>query len=115
MPLQGHNFVSIAHRNSKKIFICNTNTRALQSKVILTHAISWRKSYKANSTLLTMIHYASAHVWGRKAYKASPITSGVLWIHPTFPYCHSSQAARDMTLTSGLTNPLCFAHISKTN
>ena len=30
-------------------------------------------------------------------------------------YCHSSQAARDMTLTSGLTNQLCFAHISKIN
>ena len=40
--------------------------------------ISWPKSYNANSTLLTMIHYASAHVWRRKAYKASPITSGVL-------------------------------------
>ena len=52
-------------------FLCNTNTRALYSKVILTHAISWPKSYNANSTLLTMIHYASAHVWRRKAYKAS--------------------------------------------
>ena len=52
-------------------FLCNTNTRALHSKVILTHAISWPKSYNANSTLLTMIHYASAHVWRRKAYKAS--------------------------------------------
>ena len=30
-------------------------------------------------------------------------------------YCHSSQAARDMTLTGGLTDQLCFAHISKTN
>ena len=59
-------------------FLCNTNTRALHSKVILTHAISWPKSYNANSTLLTMIHYASAHMWERKAYKASPITSGVL-------------------------------------
>ena len=52
-------------------FLCNTNTRALHSKVILTHAISWPKSFNANSTLLTMIHYASAHVWRRKAYKAS--------------------------------------------
>ena len=52
-------------------FLCNTNTRALHSKVILTHAISWSKSYNANSTLLTMIHYASAHVWRRKAYNAS--------------------------------------------
>ena len=52
-------------------FLCNTNTCALHSKVILTHAISWPKSYNANSTLLTMIHYASAHVWRRKAYKAS--------------------------------------------
>ena len=52
-------------------FLCNTNTRALHSKVILTHAISWPKSYNANSTLLTMIHYASAHVWKRKAYNAS--------------------------------------------
>ena len=52
-------------------FLCNTNTRALHSKVILTHAISWPKSYNANSTLLTMIHYTSAHVWRRKAYKAS--------------------------------------------
>ena len=52
-------------------FLCNTNTRALHSKVILTHAISWPKSYNANSTLLTMIYYASAHVWGRKAYNAS--------------------------------------------
>ena len=34
---------------------------------------------------------------------------------PRFLYCHSSQAARDMTLTSGLTNQLCFAHIPKTN
>ena len=51
-------------------FLCNTNTRALHSKVILTHAISWPKSYNANSTLLTMIHYVSAHVWRRKAYKA---------------------------------------------
>ena len=52
-------------------FLCNINTRALHSKVILTHAISWSKSYNANSTLLTMIHYASAHVWRRKAYNAS--------------------------------------------
>ena len=52
-------------------FLCNTNTRALHSKVILTHAISWPKSDNANSTLLTVIHYASAHVWRRKAYKAS--------------------------------------------
>ena len=52
-------------------FLCNTNTRALHSKVILTHAISWPKSYNANSTLLTMIPYTSAHVWKRKAYKAS--------------------------------------------
>ena len=53
------------------MFLCNTNTRALHSKIILTHAISWPKSYNANSTFLTMIHYASAHVWRRKAYKAS--------------------------------------------
>ena len=52
-------------------FLCNTNTRALHSKVILTHAISWPKSHNANSTLLTMIHYTSAHVWRRKAYNAS--------------------------------------------
>ena len=52
-------------------FLCNTNTRALHSKVILTHVISWPKSSNANSTLLTMIHYTSAHVWRRKAYKAS--------------------------------------------
>ena len=48
-------------------FLCNTNTCALHSRVILTHAISWPKSYNANSTLLTMIHYTSAHVWRRKA------------------------------------------------
>ena len=59
-------------------FLCNTNTRALPSKVILAHAISWPKSCNANSTLLTMIPYASAHVWRRKAYNASYITSGVL-------------------------------------
>ena len=52
-------------------FLCNTNTCALHSKVILTHAMSWPKSYNANSTLLTMIHYTSAHVWKRKAFKAS--------------------------------------------
>ena len=52
-------------------FLCNTNTCALHSKVILTHAISWPMSCNANSTLLTMIHYTSAHVWGRKAYNAS--------------------------------------------
>ena len=52
-------------------FLCNTNTRALHWKVILLHAISWPKSYNANSTLLTMIHNASAHVWRRKAYNAS--------------------------------------------
>ena len=52
-------------------FLCNTNTRALHSKVILTHAISWPMSCNANSTLLTMIHYTSAHVWRRKAYNAS--------------------------------------------
>ena len=52
-------------------FLCNTNTCALHSKVILTHAISWPKSYNANSTQLTMIHYTSAHVWKRKAYNAS--------------------------------------------
>ena len=52
-------------------FLCNTNTRALHSKVIWTHAISWPKSYNANCALLTMIHYTSAHVWRRKAYKAS--------------------------------------------
>ena len=34
---------------------------------------------------------------------------------PRFLYCHSSQATRDMTFTSGLTNQLCFAHIFKTN
>ena len=59
-------------------FLCNTNTRALHSKVILTHAISWPKSYNANSTLLTMIDYTSAHLWERMAYNASQITSGVL-------------------------------------
>ena len=32
-------------------FLCNTNTCALHSKVILTHAMSWPKSYNANSTL----------------------------------------------------------------
>ena len=52
-------------------FLCNTNTCALHSKVILTHAMSWPKSYNANSTLLTMIYYTSAHVWKRKAYNAS--------------------------------------------
>ena len=52
-------------------FLCNTNTRPLHWKVILTHAISRPKSYNAKSTLLTMILYASAHVWRRKAYKAS--------------------------------------------
>ena len=52
-------------------FLCNTYTCALHSKVILTHAISWPKSYNANSTLLAMIHYTSAHVWKRKAYNAS--------------------------------------------
>ena len=52
-------------------FLCDTNTCALHSKVILTHAMSWPKSYNANSTLLTMIHYTSAHVWRRKAYDAS--------------------------------------------
>ena len=52
-------------------FLCNTNTRTPHSKVILTHLISWPKSYKANPTPLTMINYASAHVWRRKAYKAS--------------------------------------------
>ena len=56
---------------TQEMFLCNTNTRVLHSKVILPHAISWPKSYKANSTLLTMIHYATAHVWRRKAYKAS--------------------------------------------
>ena len=34
---------------------------------------------------------------------------------PPFLYRQYSQAARDMTLTSGLTNQLCFAHIFKTN
>ena len=52
-------------------FLSNTNTRALHSKVILTHAISWPKSNNANSNLLTMIHYASAQVWRRNAYNAS--------------------------------------------
>ena len=56
---------------TQREFLCNTNTCALHSKVILTHAMSWPKSYNANSTLLTMIHYTSAHVWKRKAYKAS--------------------------------------------
>ena len=56
---------------TQREFLCNTNTRALHSKVILTHAISWPKSYNANSTLLPMIQYASAHVWKRKAYNAS--------------------------------------------
>ena len=46
---------------TQESFLCNTNTRALHSKVILPHAISWPKIYNANSTLLTMIHYASAH------------------------------------------------------
>ena len=52
-------------------FLCNTNTCVLHSKIILTHAISWPISCNANSTVLTMIHYTSAHVWGRKAYNAS--------------------------------------------
>ena len=56
---------------TQESFLCNTNTRALHCKLILPHAISWPKSYNANSTLLTMINYASAHVWIRKAYKAS--------------------------------------------
>ena len=58
-------------RGTQGKFLCNTNTRALHSKVILTHAISWPKSSDTNSTLLTMIHYTSAHVWRRKAYKGS--------------------------------------------
>ena len=58
-------------KGTQEEFLCNTNTRALHSKVILTHAISWPKSSNANSTLLTMIHYASAHVWRCKAYDAS--------------------------------------------
>ena len=52
-------------------FLRNTKTCALHLKVILTHAISWPMSCNANSTLLTMIHYTSAHVWRRKAYNAS--------------------------------------------
>ena len=52
---------------TQREFLCNTNTRALHSKVMLTHAITWPTSSNANSTLLTMIHYASAHVWRRKA------------------------------------------------
>ena len=56
---------------TQREFLCNTNTRALHSEDILTHAISWPKGYNANCTLLTMIHYASAHVWRRKAYEAS--------------------------------------------
>ena len=55
---------------TQRKFLCNTNTRALHSKAILKHAISWPMSSNAYSTLLTMIHYASAHVWERKAYKA---------------------------------------------
>ena len=55
----------------QSLILCNTNTCALHSKVILTHAISWPKSYNANSSLLTIIHSTSAHVWKRKAYKAS--------------------------------------------
>ena len=47
-------------------FLCNTNTCALHSKAILTHAMSWPKSYNSNSTLLTMIHYTSAHVWNAR-------------------------------------------------
>ena len=57
-------------KGTQEEFLCNTNTRALPWKVILTHAVSWPNSYNANSTLLTMIHYTSAHVWRRKAYKA---------------------------------------------
>ena len=56
---------------TQREFLCHTNTRALHSKVILGHAISWPKSYNANSTLLTMIHYTSAHLWRHKAYNAS--------------------------------------------
>ena len=52
-------------------FLCNTNTCALHSKVILTHAIYWPMICNANSTLLTMIHYTGAHVWKRKAHIAS--------------------------------------------
>ena len=36
------------------------------------HLRATLESYlNANSTLLTMIHYTSAHVWRRKAYNAS--------------------------------------------
>ena len=75
-PSKGINLCQSLIGTQRK-FLCNTNTRALHSKVILTHAISWPKSYNTNSTLLTMINYASAHVWRRNAYKASQITSGV--------------------------------------
>ena len=63
---------------TQREFLCNTNTCALDSKGILTHAISWPRSANANYTLLTMIHYTSAHVWRCKARNASSITSGVL-------------------------------------
>ena len=43
------------------------------------------KSYNANSTLLTMIHYASAHVWRRKAYKASSLRREYCEYIPRFP------------------------------
>ena len=69
-PSKGITLCQLLIRTQGKL-LCNTNTRALHSKGILTHAISWPKSYNANPTLLTMIHYASAHVWRRKAYKAS--------------------------------------------
>ena len=52
------------HQHSRATFEGYPNARNIMAN-------SCSKSYNANSTLLTMIHYASAHVWRRKAYKAS--------------------------------------------
>ena len=45
------------------------HSRATLERYLIARNIMAKELY-ANSTLLTMIHYASPHVWRRKAYKA---------------------------------------------
>ena len=52
------------------MFLCNTNTHAVHSKVALKYSVAWSKSYISLSTLLTIIPCYTGHVYTSKAFDA---------------------------------------------
>ena len=53
------------------MFLCNTNSHAVHSKVALKYSVARSKSYISLSTLLALIPCYTAHVYTSKALDAS--------------------------------------------